>query len=113
MVDPEIVRQIRTLSALNWGSKRIARELGIARNTVRRYRRICSPVVRDRGPRFRRTSNIRARGGGRLAPVMKEARRSRVLCGRAGQLGRERSGHQYRTWRSNRQFHDRLEIGAG
>lgn len=39
MVDPEIVRQIRTLSALNWGAKRIARELGIARNTVRRYLR--------------------------------------------------------------------------
>ena len=35
MVDPEIVRQIRTLSALKWGTKRIARELGIARNTVR------------------------------------------------------------------------------
>lgn len=39
MVDPEIVRQIRTLSTLKWGAKRIARELGIARNTVRRYQR--------------------------------------------------------------------------
>jgi response regulator of citrate/malate metabolism len=39
MIDPEIIRQIRTLSALNWGAKRIARELGIARNTVRRYLR--------------------------------------------------------------------------
>jgi len=37
MVDPEIVRQLRALQALGWGAKRIARELGIARNSVRRY----------------------------------------------------------------------------
>lgn len=29
MLDPEIVRQIRALVELGWGSKRIARELGI------------------------------------------------------------------------------------
>lgn len=39
MVEPEIVRQVRALSEQGWGSKRIARELGIARNTVRRYLR--------------------------------------------------------------------------
>ena len=39
MVDPEIVRQLRTLHELGWGTKRIARELGIARNSVRRYLR--------------------------------------------------------------------------
>lgn len=39
MVDPEIVRQLRTLRELGWGTKRIARELGIARNSVRRYLR--------------------------------------------------------------------------
>jgi transposase len=37
MVDPEIVKQIRALAALGWGKKRIARELGVARNSVRRY----------------------------------------------------------------------------
>jgi transposase len=37
LVDPEIVRQIRGLSKLGWGAKRIARELDVARNTVRRY----------------------------------------------------------------------------
>lgn len=37
MVDPEIVKQLRALHALGWGSKRIAKELGIARNSVRRY----------------------------------------------------------------------------
>lgn len=39
MVDPEIVKHLRALRALGWGSKRIARELGIARNSVRRYLR--------------------------------------------------------------------------
>ena len=39
MVDPEVVEHLRALHALGWGSKRIARELGIARNSVRRYLR--------------------------------------------------------------------------
>lgn len=39
MVEPDVVRQMRELSALGWGSKRIAAELGVARNTVRRYLR--------------------------------------------------------------------------
>lgn len=39
MVTPEVVRQIRTLAQLGWGTKRIAHELGIARNTVKRYLR--------------------------------------------------------------------------
>ena len=37
MVDPEIVRQIRAFAELRWGSRRIARELGIARKTAKRY----------------------------------------------------------------------------
>jgi IS30 family transposase len=37
MVDPEVVQQIRGLRAQGWGAKRIARKLGIARNTVKRY----------------------------------------------------------------------------
>jgi transposase len=39
MVDAEGVRQIRELARRGLGAKRIARELGIARNTVRRYLR--------------------------------------------------------------------------
>lgn len=39
MVDAEGVRQIRELARRGWGAKRIARELGIARNTARRYLR--------------------------------------------------------------------------
>jgi len=37
MVDPEVVQQIRELRAQGWGAKRIAKELGIARNTAKRY----------------------------------------------------------------------------
>jgi transposase len=39
MIEPEVVRQVRVLAARGWGAKRIARELGVARNTVRRYLR--------------------------------------------------------------------------
>ncbi len=39
MIEPDSVRQIRLLQERGWGAKRIARELGIARNTVRRYLR--------------------------------------------------------------------------
>src|SRR5947208_538780 len=39
MVDAEVVRQIRELHRGGWGAKRIARELEVARNTVRRYLR--------------------------------------------------------------------------
>lgn len=37
MLEPEVVRKVRELADVGWGSKAIARELGIARNTVRRY----------------------------------------------------------------------------
>lgn len=37
MLEPEAVTTIVRLGKLGWGSKRIARELGVARNTVRRY----------------------------------------------------------------------------
>jgi transposase len=40
MLDPEIVRQIRALVELGWGSKRIARELGLGLRSVKRYRRL-------------------------------------------------------------------------
>jgi FixJ family two-component response regulator len=39
MFEPELVRQIHALVAMRWGSKRIARELGVALMTVKRYRR--------------------------------------------------------------------------
>jgi len=39
MVEPEIVRQIRALSEMRWGTRRIAGELGVSRGTVKRYLR--------------------------------------------------------------------------
>jgi len=37
MVEPEAVTTLLRLRALGWGSKRIARELGLSRGTVKRY----------------------------------------------------------------------------
>jgi transposase len=37
MIEPEAVGAIVRLGQLGWGAKRIAKELGVARNTVRRY----------------------------------------------------------------------------
>jgi transposase len=39
MIEPQVIRQLRTLHAQGWGAKRIAQELELARNTVRRYLR--------------------------------------------------------------------------
>lgn len=39
MLDPEVVVRIRLLRQLGWGTKRIALEVGVARNSVRRYLR--------------------------------------------------------------------------
>jgi transposase len=54
MVEPEVVRQMRALSALGWGSKRIAAELDVARNTVRRYLRGGAAAEVQTRPRARR-----------------------------------------------------------
>jgi transposase len=39
MLEPEVIRQMRALAAQRWGSKRISSELGVSRNTVKRYLR--------------------------------------------------------------------------
>lgn len=39
MLEPEVVRHVRELRERGWGSRRIAQELEISRNTVRRYLR--------------------------------------------------------------------------
>ena len=53
MLEPEIVRQIRGLAAMSWGSKRIAATLGISRGAARRYLRGAMPGAQER-PRARR-----------------------------------------------------------
>lgn len=55
MLEPEIVRQIRGLAAMSWGSKRIAATLGISRVAARRYLR-GAPAGRQERPRARRLS---------------------------------------------------------
>lgn len=53
MVEQEVVRQMRVLAECGWGAKAIARELGIARNTVRRYLRGGEGALRQERPRAR------------------------------------------------------------
>jgi len=65
MVDPEVVQQIRGLRAQGWGAKRIAHELGIARNTVKRYVRGGSSAA------------VQARPGRR---ALDDAQRSRAVA---------------------------------
>jgi transposase len=54
MVEAEAVREMRELAAKGWGAKRIARELGLARNTVRRYLRGGAGAEVQERPRARR-----------------------------------------------------------
>jgi transcriptional regulator with XRE-family HTH domain len=64
MVEAEAVRQMRELAGRGWGAKRIARELGVARNTVRRYLRGGPAAEVQRRPSARRLD-----GTARLAAV--------------------------------------------
>ncbi len=59
MVEAEAVRQMRDLAAKGWGAKRIARELGLARNTVRRYLRGGAEAEVQRHPSQQRLDEVR------------------------------------------------------
>jgi transposase len=67
MVDPEIIVQVRALSRLKWGTKRIAAELNLARNTVKRYQRLSAEddAVQQR-PRARRLKDAAQKEAVRL-----------------------------------------------
>jgi transposase len=56
VVEGELVTAIRGLADCGWGTKAIARELAVARNTVRRYRRTSVPAGVQRRPTARRLS---------------------------------------------------------
>lgn len=45
MLDAEEVAAMKRLHELGWGAKRLSREFGCARNTVKRYLRESGPVV--------------------------------------------------------------------
>lgn len=61
MVEAEVVRQIRLLRDAGWGAKRIAAEVGVARNTVRRYLRSETAGVQVRPARRALDDGARAR----------------------------------------------------
>jgi hypothetical protein len=55
MQTPEDVQAMLKLASLGWGAKRIAKELGCSRNTVRRYvrqRRLCALPAAARAGRL-------------------------------------------------------------
>jgi transposase len=54
MIEPELVRQIRELARVGWGAKRIAKTLGVARNTIRRYLRGGAEAESQQRPLARR-----------------------------------------------------------
>ena len=85
MLEPEIVRQIRGLAAMSWGSKRIAATLGISRGAARRYLRGAAPGAQER-PRARRLdADQRA-----VAVTLPRWRGGRQCGGRAAAPGRAR-----------------------
>ncbi len=61
MVEPEAVARIRGLRSMGWGAKRIARELKMRRNTVRRYLRGGESAQVQVRPRARRLDEIGCR----------------------------------------------------
>ena len=54
MLDPEIVSRMRLLRRMGWGTKRIAQEVGVARNSVRRYLREGEAAEKQARPGGRR-----------------------------------------------------------
>jgi transposase len=66
MVEPEVVVRIRGLGAMGWGARRISREVGVARNTVRRYLRGSEAAETQERPRARRLSEAQRRAAQEL-----------------------------------------------
>jgi transposase len=58
MIEPDSIRQLRQLQLRGWGTKRIASELGIARNTVKRYLRRGSAAETQHRPAARRLDDV-------------------------------------------------------
>ena len=66
MVDPEEVVRMRVLARMVWGGRRISREVGVARSTVRRYLRGGPEAEVQRRPQGRRQSEDDRREAERL-----------------------------------------------
>jgi hypothetical protein len=101
MLEPEIVRQIRGLAAMSWGSKRIAVTLGISPAVSARCE--AGSAAEASGATARRRSAHRGRGLAR--------RRGRRQCGRrapATRRARDRSGAAHSAAGRERSFAPRL-----
>lgn len=72
VLDDEIVRQIRALALLHWGAKRIARETGVHRDTVRRYLRGGTDAEVQMRPSARKLSEEHRQLAGRLLATTAE-----------------------------------------
>jgi transposase len=100
VVDPPDVTRMLALQQHGWGAKRIAKELGIARGTVRRYLRLggYKPYVRRKKPRSL-TAHLpwlkqrfhAVRGNARLL--------QRELAGRGVKLGYSTIARVVKPWR--------------
>ena len=93
VVEGELVTAIRRLADCGWGTKAIARELAVARNTVRRYVRAPVPVGVQVRPTARRLSETavaaaqtlfggEAAGNAVVVQRLLAAQGSRRACGR-------------------------------
>ena len=76
MLEPEDVSAMLRLNELGWGAKRIARELGVSRNTVRRYR----GRARSRLASLRQSSSSCRRGVDSGCRLTNKVSRCRVVC---------------------------------
>jgi hypothetical protein len=69
VIEGELVAVIRELAGRGLGSKTIARTVGVARNTVRRYLRApIEPGIQVRPAARRLTDEVRLRGLAEKAP---------------------------------------------
>ena len=131
VVEGEIVTAIRELADRGWGSKAIARELGVARNTVRRYRAAAgrgraagpSAAAADRGRRARGADAVYEASAEHNAVVVHRLLRDAgpdhraadgAACGGAGAAGaaRRRGRDGARRNRAGRADADRLRREA-
>lgn len=88
MIEPEVVRQVRELTERGWGAKKIAQELGIARNTVRRYVRGGAEAEKQVRPGARKLDEDRRAEAKQLfvsvAERQRDGRSPRALPARRG-----------------------------
>jgi hypothetical protein len=94
VIDGDIVSAIRDLASRGVGSKTIAKQLGVARNTVRRYRR--EPV----------TAGVQVRPPARKLSDGDRQTARELYAGAAGGQCSRRLAALDRAWRGGERAHD-------